>query len=148
MRLPTAGLFLTVLLVAACAPPHRHVAQQCDDPAAKKGNGGDANAALEQRLVALKPELHLMQDQETSWTVLLDNLKESTEQPPTDEPRRRPRLNGTESTRAALDRFYASLTPEQRVVMDRTLPREPPPCLDAGPPSGSIYGRSRAKPPQ
>jgi len=78
--------------------------------------------------------------------VLLDNLKEISEPPANGDARRRPPVSETERTRAALDRFYASLTPEQRTIMDQNIPRTAPPCLDDGPPSP--YGRPRAAPGQ
>ena len=141
------GLLLTVLLMTACAGSPRGHGNGCGDPGAmKKGPGANPAAMAEQCLASLKPELKLTPEQEQSWNAMLDRIRESSKSlEAAHAARRMPTPAEMEGVRVATDRFYASLSPEQRQVMDWNMPRLPPPCLDAGPPPFMIYGAPPAK---
>lgn len=145
-----SGLFVTALVVAACAaPPHGH-GDGCPEPVAMRQQPGASPAAMaEQHLAALKPQLNLTPEQEKSWDTLLASIRESDKGMQTARAEgRRPTPGEIEGVRIAADRFYASLSADQREIMDRNMPRPPPPCLDSGPPPAMIYGKPPAKPVQ
>jgi hypothetical protein len=142
------GLLLTVLLITACVGSPRGQGDGCGDPGAmKKGPCANPAAMVELRLASLKPQLNLTPDQEQSWNAMLDRIRESSKSlEAAGAASRMPTPAEMEGVRVATDRFYASLSPEQRQVMDWNMPRPPPPCLDAGPPPFMIYGAPPAKP--
>jgi len=147
-----SGVFITALFIVACASPPPHGPHDgCREPGAMRKPPGESPAAMaERRLVALKPQLDLQPGQEKAWEDMLTSICESGKAMEATRTERRgpPPPSEMENVRIATDRFYASLSAEQREIMDRNMPRPPPPCLDDGPPPGRIYGKPPGQSPQ